>query len=66
MEKIHQEVGPIFQSLQEIMTNIYSNYTDQELNSMLDATTKINNIMKYKTIDIMNHISQRKVQKNKS
>ncbi len=62
-EKIEKEIGPIFDSLQEVMTNIYSNYTDKELISILDSTTKINQIMKERTIDIMKSISQRKAQK---
>jgi len=63
MQKIEKDIGPIFESLQEIMTKIYSRYSDKELYSILDATTKINQIMKERTMDIMKSISQRKVQK---
>jgi DNA-binding MarR family transcriptional regulator len=63
MQKIEKDIGPIFESLQEIMTKIYSNYSDKELASILDATTKINQIMNERTNDMMKSISQRKVKK---
>jgi len=63
MQKIEKDIGPIFESLQEIMTKIYSRYSDKELASILDSTTKINQIMNERTLDIMKSISQRKVQK---
>jgi DNA-binding MarR family transcriptional regulator len=63
MQKIEKDIGPIFESLQEIMTKIYSRYSDKELASILDATTKINQIMNERTLDIMKSISQRKTQK---
>jgi DNA-binding MarR family transcriptional regulator len=63
MQKIEKDIGPIFESLQEIMTKIYSRYSDKELDSILDATTKINQIMNERTLDIMKSISQRKIQK---
>jgi|SRR3954447_7851478 DNA-binding MarR family transcriptional regulator len=63
MQKIEKDIGPIFESLQEIMTKIYSRYSDKELASILDATTKINQIMNERTLDIMKSISQRKIQK---
>ncbi len=30
MQKIEKDIGPIFESLQEIMTKIYSRYSDKE------------------------------------
>ena len=45
------------------MTKVYSNYSNNELESMLDATTKINQIMNERTKEIMEKISQRKTTK---
>ena len=63
MSRIEKEVFPVFNSLHEIMTKVYSNYSNNELESMLDATTKINQIMNERTKEIMEKISQRKTTK---
>ena len=63
MSRIEKEVFPVFNSLHDIMTKVYSNYSNNELESMLDATTKINQIMNERTKEIMEKISQRKTTK---
>jgi DNA-binding MarR family transcriptional regulator len=63
MARIEKEVFPVFDSLHEIMAKVYSNYSNNELESMLDATTKINQIMNERTKEIMERISQRKTTK---
>lgn len=63
MKKIETDVFPIFQGLQEIMTKIYSEYSNKELEIILDATIKLNQIMNERTSEMMESMSVKKLRK---
>lgn len=53
MEKIETELVPLFNSLQRVVTKLYSDYTDEELGIILDFTTKCIQVMKAQTDSMM-------------
>jgi DNA-binding MarR family transcriptional regulator len=64
MSTIEKEVFPVFDSLNKTMTKVYSNYSNGDLESMVDAITKINQLMSERTREIMESTSQRKTTRN--
>jgi DNA-binding MarR family transcriptional regulator len=66
MSTIEKEVFPVFDSLNEMITKVYSNYSNGELESMVDATAKINQIMSERIREIMERMSQKKTTRSRN
>jgi DNA-binding MarR family transcriptional regulator len=60
MGKIEKELYPIFNSLQQAMSKIYSDYTNDELGVILDVTSKYNKVMQERTVGMMRGMPKKK------
>jgi DNA-binding MarR family transcriptional regulator len=53
LDRIEKEIVPLFNSLQQVVAKLYSDYTHEELATVLDFTTKCIQVMKAQTDSMM-------------